>query len=306
MLDDDLTHAIRLIDTAYSSRGDARRAVTKRFVRRYYATNHLMYRMFHSSRGAMHLGMDGTASDVEAFDGHSEIVGGIIDATAAQTVLELACGVGTTSLHLAGTRRAARIQAIDFSFIHHAVARLHVRAPRNLRFRRADYDHLPFPDDSFDLVFAIEGLCHSADLRSTLSESARVLAQQGVLVVFDLFRTDEADRSDLRRRAVELAERGVAVAQLRTPAEWLAVASSVGLECIESRVYSEAVLQDLGRLRVLALRFFRGKRVGRVARRLLPDIIAANAISGLLLELTVAARIHSYLMVVLRRQPSCS
>jgi len=50
---------------------------------------------------------------------------------------------------------------------------------------QAEFDRLPFPDDSADLVIFNASLHYSVNIRATLAEALRVLAEDGSLVVLD-------------------------------------------------------------------------------------------------------------------------
>ena len=115
----------------------------------------------------------------------------VLDALApveGRSVLEIACGTGRFTVALA--ERGADIVGLDISA--EMLAQGHARARRadqRVEFLRGDAGRLPFPDDSFDAVFAMR-FFHLADTPAAyLSEMARVAREQ---VFFDTFNTTSA------------------------------------------------------------------------------------------------------------------
>lgn len=92
----------------------------------------------------------------------------------ATTVLELGCGAGhwLAELGAAGTSAVG----IDPSYGMLSNAPDAVRCSR---VARGVAEALPFADDSFDVVFAVNAAHHFTDLETAVSESIRVLRPQG-------------------------------------------------------------------------------------------------------------------------------
>ncbi|MEF8819490.1 MAG: class I SAM-dependent methyltransferase [Haloferacaceae archaeon] len=110
----------------------------------------------------------------------------VLDALApveGKEVLEIACGTGRFTVALA--ERGTEVVGLDISAEMLAQGREKARrAGRSVEFLRGDAGRLPFPDDSFDAVFAMR-FFHLADTPATyLSEMARVAREQ---VFFDTF-----------------------------------------------------------------------------------------------------------------------
>jgi SAM-dependent methyltransferase len=93
-------------------------------------------------------------------------------------VLEVGCGAGTDLVRFA--RGGARVTGVDLSSSAIALAGENF-AQQGLEadLREADGEHLPFPDGSFDLVYAHGVLQYTADDRALARECHRVLKPGG-------------------------------------------------------------------------------------------------------------------------------
>ncbi|HOZ48771.1 MAG TPA: methyltransferase domain-containing protein [Candidatus Hydrogenedentes bacterium] len=99
---------------------------------------------------------------------------------AGSRVLELGCGVGSQTVHLARNSPDAHFVSVDISPESLAAAQERVRAEghSNVEFRQADIFHLDFPPDSFDHVFICFVLEHLPHPAKAL-EAARVVLKPG-------------------------------------------------------------------------------------------------------------------------------
>jgi tocopherol O-methyltransferase len=118
-----------------------------------------------------------------------------------QRVLDAGCGVGGSSLWLA-EQRGARV--VGITPVASQVARARRFASQRqladrVEFEQADYTGTPFPDSSFDVVWALESLCHASDKAAFYREAARVLRPGGRIVVAEYIRAARPlDRSGER------------------------------------------------------------------------------------------------------------
>lgn len=97
------------------------------------------------------------------------------------TVLDLGCGAGIWSRAIAERLPWARVTGLDAGADFIARARERHGSDR-VAFEVGDFTDLPFPDASFDCVYADNSLEHAFDADLTLREVHRVLGDGGVLV----------------------------------------------------------------------------------------------------------------------------
>jgi ubiquinone/menaquinone biosynthesis C-methylase UbiE len=103
-----------------------------------------------------------------------------------QKILDVACGIGIPSLSAA--ERVApngSVIGIDLAsgMIEIARSRAADRGLKNVEFREADAEKLPFEDRSFDTVLCHLGLIHFTDRLEALKEMRRVLIPGGSLAI---------------------------------------------------------------------------------------------------------------------------
>ena len=107
-------------------------------------------------------------------------------------ILDMGCGVGATLRSLARQLPAAKLTGI--TLVPWQIERgtdLNNASPdaARIRFVLGDYEHAPFPSDSFDAAYALESSCyaHAANKSAFLSEAHRLLRPGGRLAVADGF-----------------------------------------------------------------------------------------------------------------------
>jgi SAM-dependent methyltransferase len=98
-----------------------------------------------------------------------------------ERVLDFGCGAGYWAARIAERYPWMQVVGTDVGedFIARAVERY---SSSQVSFERADFLALPFPDESFDCVYADNTLEHAFDVQRALSEVHRVLREGGVLI----------------------------------------------------------------------------------------------------------------------------
>ncbi|AKJ65443.1 ArsR/SmtB family transcription factor [Kiritimatiella glycovorans] len=107
-------------------------------------------------------------------------------------VADLGCGEGELALLLA--RFAERVYAVDMSPQMLEVFQQRARergVEERISGRIGDLEHLPLEDGSLDAVFVSQSLHHAARPDAALGEAARVLREDGKLVLLELARHEQ-------------------------------------------------------------------------------------------------------------------
>lgn len=110
---------------------------------------------------------------------------------ATHDVLEIGCGQGEGLRYLSERLAGVRLVGLDRSRIAQAAGRM-----AGLDIHRGRYQDLPFADDSFDVVVAVEALLYG-DIAEGLIEIHRVLRPGGRLLVAQ-FMSHDAEEAQAR------------------------------------------------------------------------------------------------------------
>jgi len=114
------------------------------------------------------------------------------------TILDIGCGGGRTVNTLAKIAAEGKVYGIDYSEVSVAVStsinKKLIDAGR-VRILHASVDSLPFPDDMFNLVIAVESCHFWPDLVNNLKEIRRVLKPGGsVIIVNGIYRDERFEK----------------------------------------------------------------------------------------------------------------
>jgi ubiquinone/menaquinone biosynthesis C-methylase UbiE len=268
----------------------------------YYVKSELGYKLFHSLYGSMHMALsfDGVLKNDDYF-GQVAIVQNNINRTQPTNVLELGSGNGVNSVYLAEKNPQITFFGVDLTPQHIASARRLAEALKNLQFENGDFHSIPFQDGTFDLVFEIESVCHTTDMRQALSEIRRVLKPGGHFILFDGFRGEHFEQYDQKMQtAVRLVEIAMATTPLWEIDKWMKLAEEVGFRVVEESNISTAIMPNLAKFQYLARGYFKYPLLSKVFMRVLNRQLVANSIAGLLMPFTINEGAQRYYKIVLQ------
>jgi SAM-dependent methyltransferase len=152
-------------------------------------------------------------------------------------ILEIGFGRGYCTLLLAGLLPASDFEfhGLDIVERHVDVARADAAKYPNVRFHHGDaaattmYAKMP----SFDVIFAIESLCHMDSperMRCLLTNASKHLLPGGCVVIIDGFRSETFGQSPPDQQlAMRLAERAFGIQRMHPMSEWIEAAYPTGL-----------------------------------------------------------------------------
>lgn len=103
---------------------------------------------------------------------------------AGKAVLDIACGAGYgTDFLLSNGAKLVVGMDMDFQTIVSSSREMSLFANRRLSLVNASATSIPLPDKSFDVIISFETLEHISDYSECLGEFARVLADDGLLIL---------------------------------------------------------------------------------------------------------------------------
>lgn len=110
---------------------------------------------------------------------HVQIILKYFGPLAGKKVLDAGCGKGRFARVLLDQNPGAEIWGLDIS------EQMLRYVPAGIQTRVGSLTELPFPDASFDFVYATESLEHAVEIERAVGELCRVLKPGGKLVIID-------------------------------------------------------------------------------------------------------------------------
>ena len=167
----------------------------RRPIDRYYDETWHDYRWLwlNSSNYAIHFGYwdERTHTHADALNHLNAALAAHVGIPRGARILDAGCGVGGSAIWLA---RTFDVQVIGITPVSSQVERargfgVERGVSDRVRFAKEDYLHTSFPDASFDVVWAVESICHAADKAAFYREARRLLRPRGRLGIVEYLRT---------------------------------------------------------------------------------------------------------------------
>ena len=136
---------------------------------------------------------------------HEHFLAGRLGVAKGAKILDCGCGVGGparniarfTGAHVTGvTINPFQVQRGNALCAKEGIS-------NQVKIEKADFMKLPYADNSFDAVYAIEATCHAPDRNGVYSEIRRVLKPGGIFATYEWCLTDKYDANDAYHRKIK-------------------------------------------------------------------------------------------------------
>ncbi|KAL1915799.1 uncharacterized protein VTP21DRAFT_6558 [Calcarisporiella thermophila] len=160
-----------------------------------------------------------------------------LDLKPGKTVLDIGCGVGGPGRELV---RVSGCHTTGVNINEYQIERARMYAQRfglenQTRYEVGDFCNMHMLDsNTFDAAVTFEATPHAPDLKLPYGEMFRLLKPGGLCGIFEWCTTENYDPSNEKHRQIIFGiETGNSIAKIRSTAEALEAAKSVGFEVIE-------------------------------------------------------------------------
>lgn len=140
---------------------------------------------------ALHYGLwyHNTKNLSEALENTNQKIAELGNIQKDHIVLDAGCGIGGTAMYLA-SNFDCKVNGITLSEKQLIAGNHHIQTKRLdhlVQLEIMNYEQTKFSNNSFDLVYGIESICHSTNKEKFLQEAFRLLKPGGKLIVIDFF-----------------------------------------------------------------------------------------------------------------------
>jgi SAM-dependent methyltransferase len=287
----------------FSTQQLIKKSIDKEKIKTYYKESNLGYKYLHSEEGAVHMAINynGVYDDSGLYTQVNEI-SIILAEKDFKSVLELGCGKGFNSIFLAKLFPQIKFYGIDITHEHLLIAEREGKSIDNLEFSYGDFHDIEYKNESFDLIFELESICHALDHEKVLKSIYSKLKDGGIFILYDGFRMNHfLNLPDDLIRAAILTEKSMAVNTSLEIDQWLQIAKEIGFKVSICDNISTAIMPNLGRLQRLARAYFKYPFIAKFILVFLSREMLINSIAGLLMPFVIHNNAQGYYKIVLHK-----
>ncbi|MEX0811374.1 MAG: methyltransferase domain-containing protein [Chitinophagales bacterium] len=168
---------------------------------------------------------------------HEHFLASQLGLCSSDKVLDLGCGIMGPARNIA---RVSGAYITGLTINVHQVERAKTLNRESgidhlLQVVQGDFMEIPFPDNSFDKIYAIEALCHAPNLIAVYKQALSKLKPGGMACFYEWAMTDQFNPSNPEHIKIkEMIEYGNGIAELKTIAEIDKAIEAAGFEQIEN------------------------------------------------------------------------
>jgi sterol 24-C-methyltransferase len=173
---------------------------------------------------------------------HETYLAGRLGVKKGAKVLDCGCGVGGPARNISSFTGAhvTGITINQFQVDRGNTLSVQQGAADRVKLVQGDFMKLPFEDNSFDAVYAIEATCHAPDRVGVYSEILRVLKPGGIFATYEWCLTDKYSADNSEHRWIKKAiEEGDGLPDMCHTSVCTKAVQTSGFELIEARDAAE-------------------------------------------------------------------
>lgn len=283
----------------------SQKSVSTEKISNYYKINKFAYWLFNSRKGYVHMGISKSGkykkSDLEVVLNE---VGNHLKDTSSFSVLELAAGKGANSLYLARKYKEVNFCGLDLPIGQTDTAINKAAQVGNFQMQRGDFHNLSiFEDQSFDVVFVIEALCHSTNKVVVAREVNRVLKQGGVFFIADGYlRKQDHSLTNEELLTQKLLAKGMMVEEFEIYDNVRDKIVSGGFDLLSEEDVTQFVIPTAQKFEKLACMFLSLGLLAKIFLKIFPNDFSHNIVSGYLFPDMLRANLGCYYLSIFKRK----
>ncbi len=185
----------------------------------------------------------------QSLERENEVLAEMARIKSSDVVLDAGCGVGGSSIFLA-KKFGCEVVGITLSRKQADAAAKNAErngVAGNTEFLVMDFENITLPNEKFDVVWAIESVCHANSKKKFLEGMGRILKPNGRLIVADGFAVKE-DYNDSEKNIMQKWLSGWAVNSLETIENFKKFLADAGFQKISFFDISDHVIPSSKRL----------------------------------------------------------